>query len=66
MELNKESDNSPEDTSRTDGGRREPKHLGLSSSKPDIRSFLGCMTKWQEAQMGLTNWYQSMRIGKQT
>jgi len=35
-----ESNDLPKDTSRTDGRRRKPKHLGLSSSKPDITLIL--------------------------
>jgi hypothetical protein len=31
----------PEDTSGTNGRGRKSKHLGLSSPKPDISSFLG-------------------------
>jgi hypothetical protein len=36
-----EVDDLPEDTSGTDGRGRKPKHLCLSSSKPDISSILG-------------------------
>lgn len=35
-----ESNHLPKDTSRTDGCRRKPKHLGLSSSKPYISLVL--------------------------
>jgi hypothetical protein len=38
----------PEDTSGTDGRRCESKHLGLSSSKPDISLILGVVPEWSE------------------